>query len=319
MPLTGWLIQAWGNPTVMQGAAAALCATLPLLPLAPSLPWLVLALFVFGAATGLLDVAMNVQAVAIEQRHGRPIMSGLHGTYSVGGLAGAATAGVLAGHGLPPFPHLASIAVALVGPALVAGRFLLPSAAPEEGAPVFAIPPRALLGLGVLSFCVLLNEGSVVNWSAVYLQNWLGSTPTIAAAGYAVFSLAMAGIRFGGDALTLRLGAERMVRYGGLVTFLGLGAALVIGSIPATVVGFACVGIGMAVTFPLAMSAAGRTPGLAPGSAIGAVATAGYSGVLVGPPLIGVIADSAGLRSGLALVVVLSLITALLAPAVRRD
>ena len=182
---------------------------------------------------------------------------------------------------------------------------------------MFAVPPRALLGLGVLSFCVLFGEGAVADWSAVYLENVLDSTPAIAATGYAASSLAMAGMRFAGDALTVRFGAERLVRVGGLVAGLGMTGGLLIGTIPAVVIGFACVGAGLAVAFPIALGAGGRTPGLASGTAIGAVATAGYTGLLVGAPLIGFVSDQAGLRVGLALVAVLCFITALLAGTVR--
>jgi fucose permease len=176
-----------------------------------------------------------------------------------------------------------------------------------------------MIGLGVLSFCVLFGEGAVADWSAVYLENVLGSTAAIAAAGYAASSLAMAGMRFAGDTLTQHFGAVRLVRAGGLVAGLGMAGALLIGTVPAAVVGFACVGAGLAVAFPIAMGAGGRTPGMASGTAIGAIATAGYTGLLVGPPLIGFISDRAGLRSGLALVTVLCFVAALLAGTVRRE
>jgi MFS family permease len=318
MPATGWLIHRWGNGPVMRTAATIICASLPLLPLAPSMPLLMVALFLFGTGFGLLDVAMNTQAVAVEERYGRPIMSAFHGVFSVGGLTGSASAGVIAGFGIPPFPHLLAVALVLFILAAATSRSLLPGTARDEGAPAFALPPRSLLGLGLLCFCALLAEGAIADWSAVYLENNLGSTAAVAAAGYAAFSLAMAGMRFGGDALTLRAGPSRMVFIGGLISGLGLGAALLVGTIPATIAGFACVGIGLAVIFPIAMGAAGRTPGVAAGSAIAAVTTAGYTGFLTGPPLIGFIADSAGLRVGLALVALLFIVVALLAGTVRR-
>jgi Na+/melibiose symporter-like transporter len=317
MPATGWLVQRWGNPRVIQLAAVALCAALPLLPLAPSMPLLMLALFVFGIGFGLLDVSMNVQAVAVEEGYRRPIMSTFHGVFSIGGLIGAASAGLIAGAGVAPFPHLLVAALILLVLVAVASGPLLDIRSADDSLPVFAVPPRALFGLGVLSFCVLFGEGAVADWSAVYLENVLGSSPAIAATGYAASALAMAGMRFAGDALTLHFGAERLVRVGGLVAGLGMTGALLIGTIPAAVIGFACVGAGLAVAFPIALGAGGRTPGLASGTAIGAVATAGYTGLLVGAPLIGFVSDHAGLRVALALVAILSLGTALLAGTVR--
>ena len=319
MPTTGWLIGRWGNARVMRAAATAVCLLLPLLPLAPTMPLLMLTLFVFGMCFGVLDVSMNVQAVAVEERHGLPIMSTFHGVFSVGGLVGAAVAGVVAGRGVAPLAHLLMVAAVLMAMQLVAGRYLLETRARQSAAPVFALPPRSLLALGVLSFCVLLGEGAISDWSAVYLQNSLGASAAIAAAGYAAFSLTMATMRFAGDALTLALGPVQMVRLGGLIAGLALGAAIVIGTIPAALVGFACVGVGLAASFPIALSAAGRTPGLVPGAAIGAVSTAGYTGLLVGPPVIGFIADLAGLRTSLLLVAALALATAFLAGTVRRS
>jgi fucose permease len=310
-------VREWGNPRVVLVAATLLCAALPLLPLAPTMPLLMLTLFIFGIGFGLLDVSMNVQAVAVEEGYGQPIMSTFHGVFSVGGLLGASSAGLIAGAGVSPFPHLLAVALILLILVAVASRPLLDIRAATEGVPVFAIPPRPLLGLGLLSFCVLFGEGAVADWSAVYLANVLDATPAVAAAGYGASSLAMAGMRFAGDALTLRFGPERLVRAGGLVAGLGMTGGLLIGTIPAAVVGFASVGAGLAVAFPIALGAGGRTPGLASGTAIGAVATAGYAGLLVGAPLIGFVSDRAGLPMGLALVAMLCFVTVLLGGTVR--
>jgi MFS family permease len=302
----------------MRTAAAAVCLLLPFLPLAPTMPLLMLVLFIFGMCFGVLDVSMNVQAVAIEERHGLPIMSTFHGVFSIGGLLGAAVAGVAAGQGVAPFPHLLAVAVALGILQLVAGRYLLETRARQSDAPVFAVPPRSLLALGLLSFCVLLGEGAMADWSAVYMQNSLGASAAVAAAGYAGFSLAMAAMRFAGDALTITFGPVRMVRLGGLIAGLALAGAIATGTIPAALVGFTCVGIGLAASFPIALGAAGRTPGMAPGAAIGAVSTAGYTGLLIGPPVIGFISELTELRVGLLLVAALALATALLGGTVRR-
>jgi MFS family permease len=318
MPTTGWLIHRWGNVLVVRVAATLVCVALPLLPLAPTMPAFMVALFLFGICFGLLDVSMNTQAVAIETVYGRPIMSTLHGIFSIGGLTGAVTAGLAAGAGIEAFPHLLGIAVVLLVLSVIGGSFLPRVATREESAPPFAIPPRALLGLGLFSFCVLVGEGAVADWSAVYLENALGSSAAVAAGGYAAYSLAMAGMRLSGDALIERFGAATVVRAGCLLATIGMGGALLLGTIPAAVIGFACVGAGLAVGFPAALGAAGRTPGLASGAAIGAVATAGYAGLLLGPPLIGLISDTAGLRAGLGVVALLCFASAILAGAVKR-
>ena len=318
MPATGWLVRQWGDAAVMRAAATLLCCALPLLPLAPTLPLLMLALFVLGVGSGLVDVAMNTQAVAVEKGYGRPLMSGFHGVFSVGGLAGAAVAGGAAALDVAPFPHLLAVALALLVTAHAAGRWLLVETARPEPGSVFVLPPRSLLGLGLLGFCVFLSEGAVSDWSAVYLENVLGSSAAVAAAGYAGYALAMAGMRFGGDALTARFGPAVVVLAGGLLATVGMAGVILTDAIPVAIVGFTCVGLGLAAGFPIALSAAGRTPGIAPAAAIGAVATASYAGLLLGPPTIGFIADSAGLRAGLAFVAALCLTSALLAGTVRR-
>jgi fucose permease len=196
---------------------------------------------------------------------------------------------------------------------------LLPSDADaaEGGAPAFARPTRALLGLGVISFCVLLGEGAMSDWSAVYLDNSLETGPGFAAAGYAAFSLAMALGRLFGDGLTERFGPTRLVRLCGAVAAVGLGAALAVGNPALALVGFACAGAGFSVVFPLALSAAGGTDDVATGPALAAVSTAGYTGFLIGPPAIGFVAEVAGLGTALYLVVGLSTAVFLLSGTVR--
>lgn len=319
MPATGWLIARWGSRRVTTASALALCAALPLPALAPSLPLLVPALVLLGAGNGVLDVSMNTQAVAVERRYGRPIMTAFHGLFSTGGLLGATVAGIVAGNGIGPARQLLPTALVLALAALAARRWLLPAGIDAgAGGATFARPTRALAGLGAVAFCVLLAEGAVADWGAVYLRNALATSAGVAAAGYAAFSLAMAAGRFTGDWLTARLGPVAIVRGGGMLVVLGLGAALLVERPAATLVGFACVGAGLASAFPVVLSAAGRDPTLAPGAALAAVSTAGYTGFLAGPPLIGFVAEATSLRAGLAVVVLLGGAMILLAGALGR-
>ncbi len=313
-PVTGLLIAHYGSRRVTTGAALVYCAAVPLPGLAPNLPLLMVALIALGAGNGAMDVAMNAQGVAVEARYGRPIMSSFHGLWSVGGFAGALVGGLAAGAGIAPFPHLLGAAVVLVIAALVAARWLLPVAADaDSGAPAFARPTRALLGLGVVAFCSALGEGAMADWSAVYLHSSLATSAAFAAAGYAGFSLAMTVGRLSGDRLTHRFGPVVLVRVGGLLAAAGLSAALVVGrSVPA-VAGFALVGAGLSLVAPLVYSRAGRTPGVSPAAALAAVATMGYTGFLLGPPIIGAVAQALSLRDALGLIVLLGLAIAALA------
>lgn len=180
----------------------------------------------------------------------------------------------------------------------------------------FALPPRALIPMGIVGFCALVSEGAIGDWGAIYLREGLHSTSGLAATGYAVFALLMAGGRFAGDRLTMRLGPGLLVRSSGVLMVAGIGLVLISGTAWLAIAGFALVGAGVSCIFPLIMSAAARTPGVAPGTGIAAMATAGYSGFLVGPPLIGTLAELLSLRGALGLLAFFGVVIVLLGSAV---
>ena len=314
MTASGWTIARFGSHRVTTTAALLVCATLVLPALAPSAPLLFAALFVFGAAYGALDVAMNAQAAAVEERWGNPIMSSFHGTFSAGALVGSFIAALIAGRGVSPVPHLLGTGLVMALLALLAARSLVSTDAESaDDGPTFALPIGPLASLGALAFGVLLAEGAVADWGAVYLRDVLGASAAAGGLGYTAFSLTMAAGRFAGDGLVQRLGPVRVVRGGGVLVALGLGVALLAGSVPIALIGFALVGAGLAAAFPVLISAAGRTPGVPTGTAIAAVATAGYTGFLVGPPAIGLVSSAfGGLQSGLAVVALVGVAVALL-------
>jgi predicted MFS family arabinose efflux permease len=318
MPIVGALVSRFGSRRIVGVAALVLAASLLAPALAPSLFFLVPALLLLGAANGGLDVAMNAQAVAVERGYGRPIMSSFHAAWSFGGLGGAALGGLLASKGIGPLPHFAAGATLVAVAFVVAYGSLLPSQADAsgEGTPAFARPTRALLGLGIISFCVLLGEGAMGDWSAVYLDDTLKTGPGFAAAGYAAFSLSMAFGRLFGDRFTELLGPATLVRSCAAIAAVGLGVALAAAQPIIALAGFACAGAGFSIIFPTALSAAGRTGGPT-GPALAAVTTAAYTGFLVGPPFIGFLAELTGLGYALYLVIALSATIILLAGTVN--
>ena len=189
----------------------------------------------------------------------------------------------------------------------------------EGEGPAFVRPTGALAGFGFIAFCVLLGEGAMADWSAVYLGGTLGTGPGLAAAGYAVFSLTMAAGRLCGDRLAKKVRPAGLVRGGAALAAAGLGLSLAVGHPVLALVGFACAGAGFSVIFPSVLSAAGRTGGVPAGTAIAAVSTAGYFGFLVGPSAIGFVAELTGLGAALYIVVGLSAAVVLLAGALERD
>lgn len=301
MPIAGWLIARHGSRVVTLTAAFLFCLATPPLLLASSFPALIVALILFGAFNGAMDVAMNAHGVAVERNIGRPVMSSLHALFSIGGLVGAGSAVALLPLGLTPAAHVTAAAAGGLILVLGSARFLLPHEVDIStgGGPRFVLPRGRLLVLGAMGFFILMLEGAMSDWTAVYLKLDLGTDAAFAGAGYAVFSAAMAIGRLTGDRMVASFGPVAMVRWGSLLAAAGLGGALLLHHPMAAVVGFGLVGLGLANIVPILFSAAGRTPGMAPGSAIAAVTTAGYFGFLAGPPLVGFVAEGLGLPGSL--------------------
>ena len=325
MPLAGMLTARIGSDQVCRISALIYAVMLPVIMLAPGLPAFIMALFCFGASHAALDVAMNAQAVAIEKRYGEPIMSSFHALWSIGGLVGAATGGLLAAHGVKPMTHFTLIALCFGATLPLVSRRLLH--VPEERfadpdspakAPLYSLPSRAMLALGLVALCVMVGEGAMADWSAVYLRNNIGTAEGVAAAGYATFSIAMATGRLLGDRLTARFQPVNLVRAGGTLAATGLLLTIIFGNAAVTLAGFALVGLGFATVVPIVFTAAGNTRGVAPGVALASVSSLGYLGFLFGPPVIGFAAEALGLRGALGIVVLTSLIAVTLAPAVVR-
>lgn len=317
MNLAGYLASRFGSRSITIIASICLGVMLPMLALAPTLPVLAGALALFGAAFGSVNVAMNTQGVIVERRYGRSIFSSFHACYSIGGLTGALLGGLFAALDIAPLLHFLGIALLSALMTLLVARYLPPSHVDAQGAGVaFARPTPILLALGLVAFCVVLGEGAMADWSAVYLNTTLRAGVGLAAIGYAAFSIIMALGRIFGDRLTNILGSVMMVRLGALIAALGLTLALVVSWVPLALVGFGLVGAGFSIIFPLTLSAAGRTSQQISGTTIATVATCGYLGFLAGPAAIGFIANTLNLRVALGLVVLLSLCAAAFASVV---
>jgi hypothetical protein len=279
--------------------------------LAVDMVTLLLAVLVVGAANGVLDIAMNAQGVAVERALGKRLFSSLHAAFSFGGLAGAGIAAAVAAAGVDPLPHLAVNGAVSAAVAVVLARGLVRDEG-QTGGPHFARPSRRLAVLGAIAFCALMAEGSVFDWSGVYLADETGASAGAAPLGLAVFSLTMGVGRLMGDRLAELTDAAAAVRGGSLIAALGIGVALAVPEPAAAIAGFALMGLGLSVVFPLALRAAG-VHGDGAGPALAAVSTVGYVGFLTGPPLIGALADASSLRAALSLVVGLCLVAALFA------
>jgi MFS family permease len=311
MPVTGWLIDKEGSGRTTLYASLAFCLSLPLLSLASSAVWLSAALFVSGAAAAAMDISMNAQAVAVEERHGRSIMSSFHALFSAGGMAGAMAGGFLASRGVSPPAHFLGAAALFSIVAIFSARNLIADHA-HPSAPSFSLAriPRQALSLAAIAFIFFMIEGAMGDWDAIYLREFLSAGVGTAALGYAAFSLLMLAGRMVGDVAIGRMGRTRTVRSFSLVAAAGLALATAARSIPLALAGFGLVGAGCSVIVPVAFAGAGRIEGISKGAGMAAVSGAGYAGLLLGPPLIGFTAQGFGLRVALALLVLLAAMVA---------
>ena len=318
MPLTGWLVPRWGAGPVTFGTALVQGLPFLALPIVDGALSLAAMLFAAGMLNGTLNVAMNARANAVEERRDVSILSTCHGFYSVGGMVGAGFGSGAAALSLPFGGHFAILVVWAAGVVLLHRSAFATGPPRRASGPVVAVPPPALAGLAALLFCVLLAEGAVSNWSAVYLRTGLGAGAGVAGLGYAAFSGAMALGRFHGDRILERFATGRVVQAGAAVAALGLGAGVLLAHPAAGIAGFFVQGLGFAVLVPVLFRAAARTPGLAPGTSIAAVATAGYVGLFTGPPLLGFVAEALSLSWAIGIVAALAGLVALGAGPVLR-
>ncbi|CAG5072226.1 Inner membrane protein YbjJ [Dyadobacter sp. CECT 9623] len=311
MPVAGFLINKYGSRAIAFIAAMVIAAILPVLLLTTTSYQLAGALFVFGAGIGSIDVAMNAQAVLVQERFGRHIMSSFHGMFSVGGLIGAIGLGFLIKMGLSPNIAAITISALLVIITATQIRHLLPhSQEAKMDSSNFTIPKGPVLFLGIMCFIIFLAEGSLLDWSAVFLQFSRNFDPSWSGLGYAAFSIAMAVMRLTGDGLIHKLGPAKVVLYGTLLAGAGFLIAVITPWAATALIGFVLVGLGAANVVPVFFTAAGRIPGIPPSIALSAVTILGYSGQLAGPALIGVIAEFTSLAFALGLVGVLLFVVA---------
>ncbi len=319
MQSIGRVVDRFGSRRVMLPAAVAEGLALILPALMPNLGTLGLALFVFGAVHGSLNIAMNANAIEVQRALGRPIISSFHAAYSIGGFLGASIGGLFARADLSALTTFVSVAVAMVVLALGAARWAMaPGSGATDATPIArdgAMP--GVVFLGVLAFSALVGEGAAADWSAVYLRDSLDSSAGFAATAYAAFAIMMTLGRLVGDRLAARIGPVRLVRGSALLAGVGLGAALLADQRVAGVAGFGLLGAGLSCIAPQVFSAAANRDPAYAGRALARVASIGYAGFLTGPIVIGAVSTFAGLPAALAIPALLCGFVALSAGALR--
>jgi MFS family permease len=314
MLFAGRLISLYGGRRVLSLFSLALIPVLPMVVFSPNLWALAVFMAVFGAMAGCMDVAMNAQAVEIERRLHKAIMSSSHGFWSLGGFIGGSTGAWVIAHWGSEVQSLLTAAV-VAGIVLTAMPFLLPDAPKPVVAEAVAAPRTKLFPkdlhvwlLGFLALASMVPEGAVLDWAAIYMQKELGSDVFVSGLGFAFFAGAMAVMRFLGDTVRNRLGAVRTLRISGWMGAAGMMGGAVAPNDWVVIVSFFVAGLGIANMVPILFSAAGNHPRLPAASAISIVTMVGYCGILVAPSSIGFLAEHVGFRptyAGLSLILVL--------------
>lgn len=287
-----------------------------------NVPSLFAALLLMGAAFVVMDVATNIEASRIEAELGRRILSTCHGFWSLGSMLGLVMGAGFAQLEIDTRWHLliVQVVVAPIG-VLIASRLpQLATTAPAQDrrAPVITLPTASMVGLCIFAFGVVLGELTTRNWGAVYLRDVLGASPAGTGVGFAAFSLGMAVFRLLGDRLADTFGPVALGRFCAAVAVVGVSMVILAGNLPVAIAGFALLGVGVSVGFPLAVGAAAALPERSPAANVASLALIAYSSTLVGPPLVGFVAESGSLRLGLAAILPLMILSALFAGSLRR-
>lgn len=303
-PLAAGLVAKFGARRAAWYAGLALIMTLPCTALAPNMSLLVMAVVGLGAGSGCFDVAINAIGTTNEKLAGRSIMSLLHAWFCVGTLSGALLGSLMAGLAITPLMHFSAASFALLIPLYIAYRALPPDhVEPEKGHRLFAIAHGPVIALGIIGFCGAVAEGSIADWSGVFMKDQLQVHDGVAPLAFAGFACLMLVARLVCDPLKDRFGARRVVALGALLAAIGIFIAVLAWNVPLTLVGFALAGAGLAAVFPFVFSAAGRHGS----TALAAVATFSYSGGLLGPPAVGFLTQGWGLQTGIAFIGVLAI------------
>jgi len=310
MPFSGWLIIRNGSRKIGLFSVYMYCGLVPFIPICPGLISLMAVFFLLGVSSGMLDVAMNAQAVMIEQKWGKPIMTSFHAFFSIGMALGALTASLFSKMDTSLFMHLLIITILNLVIITIA-RFYFLHDKPEKRQteePAFRIPSASLVGVGIIALCSMLGEGAMADWSTNYMENFAHASISLAPVGLAAFAFAMTIGRLFGDSARLKYGDKKLIVICGIIASAGLGLAILFVNPVMVIVGFFIVGIGLATIVPIAYSIAGNAKGLPSGVGIAMVTTVGYSGFFFGPPVMGFLSDLVTLRFAFLMVLILFLV-----------
>lgn len=308
LPIAGWAVHQFGSRIVIMVGAIAYALTLPLIGLAPS-TWLLVPVLVFyGMLGNTMNISLNTQALNLEDEMGKSILASFHGLWSMAGFTGAGIGALMIYLGLSPAIHYTVVAGISFIIILSAQSYIIKEkAAASEGGMVLKKPDALLLRISLIAFLGMMCEGCMFDWSGVYFKKVVMADPSLIALGYVAFMGTMAAGRFITDKVAARYTKVEVIQVSGVLIFVGLTLAVVFPTVGIATFGFLLVGLGVASIIPLSYSIAGRSKLYAPSVALALVSTISFFGFLLGPPLIGFIADLFNLKTSFAMVAVSAL------------
>jgi fucose permease len=319
IPFISPFLNKYGARRVVLICGTALCLDVPFAVAAPSVLVFRCALFLLGMCNSYMDVSMNAEAVAVQNRYPTSMLSSTHGWWSVGGFAAGGAVALTAHFSALPMAHSIVASFILFGLLLFGCAHTLPhEPVPDEGGPMLALPRGVLLLIGVLLMFGFGTEGACWDWTAIYLHKTLLAKESTAAIGFGLFCGAMAVGRLTGDRLINRIGLKKTLEIGAMAAAAGILMAVTLPSVPASIAGFMLCGYGLSNVVPILFRAAGNVPGVPPGTGIAAVSTCGYGMFFLAPPLIGFVADKSSLSVAIGSVGILILAVAIWGPSALR-
>lgn len=319
MPFSGRLVTHFGSKKVLRICAILYAICLTNLGLATQAWHLALGLFLFGVCGNMCNISVNTQAIRAEKLYARPIMTSFHGVWSTAGFTGAAIGLFMMSQHISPYLHFWIIAVLIFITILVCQKYLQwgRSSVAVEKRSFFSKPDGVLVQLGIIGFVSMASEGAMFDWSGVYFQDVVHAPKSFIALGYLCFMIAMASGRFVGDKLIAQYGRKKMLRVSGVLISTGLFISVIFPHIVTATIGFLVVGFGVSSIVPMVYSAAGKQTKIPAGIALASVSSISFLGFLIGPPLIGYIAELLSLRYSFAVIGLLGISISLLVSKIK--
>jgi len=308
LPIAGWAVHQFGSRIVIMVGAISYAVTLPLIGLASATWMLVLILILYGMLGNTMNISLNTQALNLEDQMGKSILASFHGLWSMAGFTGAGLGALMIFLGLSPAAHFAVVAVISFIMILSAQRFIVKEkATASDGGLILKKPDALLLRISLIAFLGMMCEGCMFDWSGVYFKKVVMADTSLIALGYVAFMGAMALGRFITDKIAAKFTKVAVIQISGILIFLGLILSVVFPTVTVATFGFLLVGFGVASIVPLSYSIAGRSKLYSPSVALALVSTISFFGFLLGPPLIGFIADLFNLKTSFLMIAVSAL------------